>query len=172
MSFAVRKYWYRWDFTHHHRKASQWLTVYAEINNTFSLFQMCPNWSPTDIFLWWSLCCHIRNALEAIKFIQCFTHVALFDLVRKSRPVPAAERSMTRVYSRSLAGIAGSNPAAGMDVCPLWVLSGRGHCDELITRPEESYRLWCVLACDFGTSRMRWLKLIEEDYCKKKERWL
>ena len=28
------------------------------------------------------------------------------------------------------------------------MLSGRGLCDELITRPEESYRLWCVVACD------------------------
>ena len=28
------------------------------------------------------------------------------------------------------------------------VLSGRGCCDELITRPEESYRLWCVVVCD------------------------
>jgi hypothetical protein len=28
------------------------------------------------------------------------------------------------------------------------VLSGKGLCDELITRPEESYRLWCVIACD------------------------
>jgi len=28
------------------------------------------------------------------------------------------------------------------------VLSGRGHCDELITRPEKSYRLWCVVVCD------------------------
>jgi hypothetical protein len=28
------------------------------------------------------------------------------------------------------------------------VLSGRGLCDELITRPEESYRLWCAVACD------------------------
>jgi hypothetical protein len=28
------------------------------------------------------------------------------------------------------------------------VLSGRGLCDELITRPEESYRLWCVDVCD------------------------
>jgi len=33
-------------------------------------------------------------------------------------------------------------------------LSGRGLCDELITRPEESYRLWCVV-CDLETSRMR-----------------
>jgi len=35
------------------------------------------------------------------------------------------------------------------------VLSGRGLCDELITRPEESYRLWCVDVCDLETSRMR-----------------
>jgi hypothetical protein len=28
------------------------------------------------------------------------------------------------------------------------VLSGRRLCDELITRPEESYRLWCVDVCD------------------------
>jgi hypothetical protein len=28
-------------------------------------------------------------------------------------------------------------------------------CDELITRPEESYRLWFVVACDLETSRMR-----------------
>jgi hypothetical protein len=27
------------------------------------------------------------------------------------------------------------------------VLSGRGLCDELITRPEESYRLWYVVVC-------------------------
>jgi len=33
------------------------------------------------------------------------------------------------------------------------VLSGRGLCDELITRPEESYRLCCVV-CDLETSRM------------------
>jgi len=33
-------------------------------------------------------------------------------------------------------------------------LSGRGLCDELITRPEESYRLWCVVACDLETSRI------------------
>ena len=34
------------------------------------------------------------------------------------------------------------------------VLSGRGLCDELITRPEESYRLWCVFVCDLETSRI------------------
>jgi hypothetical protein len=28
------------------------------------------------------------------------------------------------------------------------VLSGRGLCDELITGPEESYRLWYVFVCN------------------------
>jgi len=32
------------------------------------------------------------------------------------------------------------------------VLSGRGLCDELITRPEESYRPWCVVVCDLEIS--------------------
>ena len=37
--------------------------------------------------------------------------------------------------------------------CECCVLSGRGLCDELIIRPEESYRLWCVVLCDLETSR-------------------
>ena len=34
------------------------------------------------------------------------------------------------------------------------MLSGRGLCDELIIRPEESYRLCCVVVCDLETSRI------------------
>ena len=46
-------------------------------------------------------------------------------------------------------------PGAWMFVCcECCVLSGTGLCDELITPPEESYRLWCVV-CDLETSRMR-----------------
>jgi len=32
--------------------------------------------------------------------------------------------------------------------CECFILSGRGLCNELTTRPEESYRLWCVIVCD------------------------
>jgi hypothetical protein len=39
--------------------------------------------------------------------------------------------------------------------CECFVLSGRGLCDGLITRQEESYPLWCVVVCDLETSRMR-----------------
>ena len=38
--------------------------------------------------------------------------------------------------------------------CECRVLPGRVLCDELITRPEESYRLCCVVVCDLETSRM------------------
>ena len=39
--------------------------------------------------------------------------------------------------------------------CECCVLSGTGLCDELITRPEESYRMWCVVVCYLEISRMR-----------------
>jgi hypothetical protein len=42
--------------------------------------------------------------------------------------------------------------------CECYVLSGRGLCDKLITHPEESYRLWCVIVCDQETlwTRRQW----------------
>jgi hypothetical protein len=46
-------------------------------------------------------------------------------------------------------------PGAWMSVCrECCVLSGRGLCDELITHPEESYRLWCVVVYDLEAPRM------------------
>jgi hypothetical protein len=49
-------------------------------------------------------------------------------------------------------------PGAWMFVCcECCALSGTGLCDGLITRPEESYRLWRVV-CDQETSKTRRLK--------------
>jgi hypothetical protein len=42
--------------------------------------------------------------------------------------------------------------------CQCYVLSGRGLCDRLITRPEKSYRLWRVVVCDQENSKTRRLK--------------
>jgi hypothetical protein len=40
--------------------------------------------------------------------------------------------------------------------CECCVSSGRGLCDELVPRPEESYRLWCVSdVCDREISTKR-----------------
>ena len=73
--------------------------------------------------------------------------------------VQVADRSKARVCGRSLAGIAGSNPAGGMDVCVLCeccVCSGRGLCDG----PDPSSRgvlpsVMCHCVCDLETSGMR-----------------
>jgi len=46
--------------------------------------------------------------------------------------------------------------------CECCVLSGRGLFDELITRPEESYRLWCVVVCDLETTKI----LVNEEEAK------
>jgi hypothetical protein len=67
--------------------------------------------------------------------------------------MPVAARS--KVCSRLVAEITGSNTAEGMDVFHLFlyvVLScvGRGLCDGLITRTEESYRV-SVCVCDQET---------------------
>jgi len=57
-----------------------------------------------------------------------------------SKAIPVAGRSKSWVWSRSYAGTVGSDPAGGMDVCcECCVLSGRGLCVWLITRPEVSY---------------------------------
>ena len=61
-----------------------------------------------------------------------------------------AARSKAYVCDRSPAGIVGSNPAGGLDICMLWVLCVVS--DELMTRPEESYRTWCVVMCGLETS--------------------
>jgi len=58
-----------------------------------------------------------------------------------------AVRSKASDFDRSLAGIAGSDLAKGMDTSVLWVtvvLLGGGLCVGLITRPEQSYGVWYV----------------------------
>ena len=61
-------------------------------------------------------------------------------------PIQASARSMAWVCGSSLAGKTGRIPPwAWTSVsCERCVLSGRNLCDGPITRPEESYRVWCV----------------------------
>ena len=56
-------------------------------------------------------------------------------------PISVAVRSKKWICARSLAGVAGSNPAGGMDICSCGccVLSGRGVCDGRIPHPQQPY---------------------------------
>jgi hypothetical protein len=90
----------------------------------------------------------------------CYQAYVVISIWTASSPIPVAARSKVWVCGSSLAGIAGSNPnEAWMSVsCECRVLSGRGLCVGLITRTEESYRLWCVSQCDREAAIMRRLQ--------------
>ena len=53
-----------------------------------------------------------------VRLVQGVIHFSSAD--------PSGRRSKAWVYSCSLAGFAGSNPAGGMDVCLLWAVAYRG----------------------------------------------
>ena len=67
--------------------------------------------------------------------------------IRLIVPIRVAARSKAWVCGRSLADVAGSNPTGGHGCLCVVCCAGRGLCGELITRPEESCRLWCVFVC-------------------------
>jgi hypothetical protein len=69
-------------------------------------------------------------------------------IVNYTNYTPVAVRSTAQVCGRLIAGIAGSNPAEGMDVLLLLFVCfvGNGLCDGLITRAEEAYRV-CMSNC-------------------------
>ena len=69
---------------------------------------------------------------------------SIMSITFRCLPVPLAARSKAYVCGRSL-----------FFCCECCVLSGRGHCDEPITRPEDSYWVWCVVVCGVEPSRMR-----------------
>ena len=79
--------------------------------------------------------------------------IVLFNEAGRSQwPRGLRRRSTTARLLRSWVRIP---PVAWMFVCcKCCVLSGRGLCDELITRSEESYRLWCVVVCDLETKKI------------------
>ena len=110
----------------------------------------------SDIYIWRLIL--LPNASEYQKW-QLFPNrlYLRFEWVATSGAYPMTARSKAWVCGLSLPEIAGSNPAgAYISVsCYYFVLSGRGLCDELITRPEESYRVWWVFVCDLETSRKK-----------------
>ena len=80
-------------------------------------------------------------------------YIIYIYICRSEWPCGLRRRSVAARLPRSWVRIP---PRAWMFVCcECCVLSGRGLCDELITRPEQSYRVWCVVEYDLETSRIR-----------------
>jgi hypothetical protein len=62
------------------------------------------------------------------------------------KPIPVAARSEAWYEAARLLGLRVRIPTGVWITvrCEYCMLSGRGLCDGPITRPEESYRVWCV----------------------------
>src|SRR5215475_1653159 len=92
----------------------------------------------------------IRDILSNNNNANCIFYVTKKSNRRSQWPHGLRRRSTAARLLRSWVRIP---PGAWMFVCCVcYVLSGGGLCDELITRPEESYRLWRVVVCDHETS--------------------
>jgi hypothetical protein len=93
-----------------------------------------PFWPFVDYRLALAECHEITVSLEmdALKL----------SFLKYGEPMPVTVRSKAWICGPSLAGTVVSNPAGGMSVC--CVISGGAFCVGLVTRAEESYRMWCV----------------------------
>ena len=93
----------------------------------------------------WVLKKREEQRLEAaqMKFLRHLLRITKLDKEKNRRPLTCL-RSWVRIPLGAWIFVC----------CDCRVLSGTGLCDELITRPEESYRLCCVVVCDLETSRI------------------
>ena len=108
----------------------------------------------SGLFIWYI--CQLQLGCHPVAVVQyTFTHKQYTER-RSQWPRGLRRRSTAARLLRLWVRIP---PGARMFVCCECCLSsGRGLCDGLITRPEESYRLWRVVVCDQETSQTRRLK--------------
>ena len=115
---------------------------------------------PLQIWSDWNLIFEVRNTRATKWTVQCCIsqHVEQFNVslhfdCRSQWPRDLRRRSTAARLPRLWVRIP---PVLWMFVCcECCVLSGRGLCEGLITRPEESYRLWRVVVYDKEISKTR-----------------
>jgi hypothetical protein len=86
------------------------------------------------------------------------------------RSAPLAARSKAYVCGRSPAEIVVFESHGGGGpflCCECYVLSGRGLWQELITHPDESYRLWCVVVWSINLKNEIAISLVRAKRHKK-----
>ena len=88
--------------------------------------------------------------------VICNGETLIYHTLSLHQSMSVADRSKARDCGRSLAGIAGSNPAGGMDFYLLCVLFVVRYRSLRRTNPSSSgVRLWCVIVCDLESSMTR-----------------
>jgi hypothetical protein len=122
-----------------------------EIISFPSLKKVIRDWRDIEIF-----------AAAVLKLLKCWNLICAV-------PSPVAARSKALGCGRSLAGMWVRIPRGTMDACLLWLLCvfRQRLCEEPTTRPEKSYRQWCVWMWPYFGPRTimretRWLRLMAD----------
>jgi hypothetical protein len=121
--------------------------------NISNNFLVVPNWLIYNELLKVNRCMlHGRYYSPSVTNIHFKLHPPLLWICRSQWPRGLSRQSAASRLLRSWLCV---SPGAWMSVCcECFVLSHIGLCDELISRLEESYRLWCVIVYDLETARI------------------
>jgi hypothetical protein len=113
-------------------------------------------------------CLRSLTVIRSVIYLkQYFRYPAAFEKVRKQISETSLSCGRADLYFKGIHKVRDCwfESHRGMNICLLWVLFVvRYLCDELITRPDASYRLWSVVVCDLETSWMSrtWPTLADE----------
>jgi len=103
----------------------------------------------------WANPAHVVDINKILIFVTCSfsDHDSILRncIVFPSRPQWPRGLKRTSAADRLLRLLVRIPLGHGCVSCECRVLSGRGLCDEPITRLEQSYRMWCVVVCDLET---------------------
>jgi hypothetical protein len=129
----------------------------ARPNNTHTVHSLTSCYAKFLIFLYAEIeqsttCCGSVDPWSDVYKLEIYTQCNSY-CSRSHRPRALRRRSAAARLLRLWVRIP---PGVWMFVCfEDCVLSGRGLCNELITRPVESYRLWCIVVCDLEITWIR-----------------
>jgi len=157
-----------WISQIHIRQLLRTYEYIAERNSVLPCFHHKPEWAPqpnqTTIIIHFNsiqyslFTCRINS--PRLSYRDTTTYVHKVHKVHLEEPIAAAERSKARVFCRSLAGILGTNPAEGTDVCLLLVMCvggerslHRAHHESSGVQP--TYQAWCVCVWSWSLDDMK-----------------
>ena len=124
----------------------------------YSLWYNAPGRWPITSWVHYTASCNTQSSVPEDVQNNCPKHVELTGIFIKPlllhlvgclnylEPVPVAARSKAWVCGRLLAGIVGSNPTGGIDVCLLWVMYVAG------LRPATSWGVHYTTSCNTQSS--------------------